>query len=66
MQKHKVMKKEAIKLLKLGMVGFLLVIVVVLAGEKLSVGEMFILGITPYVVYQLYCAIHWLKRHKQK
>lgn len=53
----KVIKKEAVKLLKLGIVGFLLVIVVVLAGEKLTGIEAILLGIAPYIFYQLYCFI---------
>lgn len=63
---QKVLAKESVKLLKLGAVGFLLIIILVLAGEKLTATEMIILGITPYVVYQLYCAIHWMKYRKKR
>ena len=63
---QKVYKKEAFKLLKLGIVGFLLVIILVLAGEKLTGTEAIILGIAPYILYQLYCAIQSLIREKRK
>lgn len=62
---QKVLAKESIKLLKLGVVGFLLIIVVVLAGEKLTATEMIILGVTPYIVYQLYCAYQRAMRRKK-
>lgn len=63
---QKVIAKESVKLLKLGVVGFLLIIVVVLAGEKLTATEMIILGITPYIVYQLYCGYQRATRRKKK
>ncbi len=63
---QKVLAKESVKLLKLGVIGLLLVIVLVLAGEQLSGIEALILGITPYVLYQAYCAIHRTKRRKKK
>ncbi|WP_297810729.1 hypothetical protein [uncultured Methylophaga sp.] len=63
---QKVYKKEALKLLKLGIVGFLLVIILVLAGEKLTGTEAVILGIAPYILYQIYCAIQGAMRHKKK
>lgn len=63
---QKVLAKESIKLLKLGIVGLLFVIVLVLAGEELSGIEALILGITPYVLYQIYCAIQWATKHKKK
>lgn len=63
---QKVYKKEAFKLLKLGVVGFLLVIILVLAGEKMTATEMVILAITPYILYQLYCVFNRTKRPKKK
>lgn len=63
---QKVIAKESVKLLKLGTVGFLLIIVVVVAGGKLTATEMIILGITPYIVYQLYCAYQRATRRKKK
>jgi asparagine N-glycosylation enzyme membrane subunit Stt3 len=63
---QKVIKKESLKLLKLCIVGFLLIIVLVLAGEKLTFIEAVILGITPYILYQIYCATQWLKRRKKR
>ncbi|MTI63312.1 hypothetical protein [Methylophaga sp.] len=65
MQK-KVIAKESIKLLKLLAVGFLLIIILVLAGEKMTGTEAVILAITPYILYQLYCAIHRSMRRKKK
>lgn len=65
MQK-KLLVKESFKLLKLLAVGFLLIIILVLAGEKLSGTEIIILGITPYIVYQFYCAYKRSMRHKKK
>jgi len=63
---QKVLAKESIKFLKLCIIGLLLVIVVVLAGEQLSGIEALILGITPYIIYQGYCAIHRATRRKKK
>lgn len=63
---QKVYKKEAFKLLKLGVVGFLLVIILVLAGEKMTGVEMVILAITPYIFYQLYCVLNRARRPKKK
>jgi uncharacterized membrane protein len=63
---QKVYKKEAFKLLKLGVVGFLLVIILVLAGEKMTGTEMVILAITPYILYQLYCVFNRARRAKKK
>jgi uncharacterized membrane protein len=63
---QKVYKKEAFKLLKLGIVGFLLIIILVLAGEKLSGTETVILGVAPYILYQIYCAIQHATRRKKK
>lgn len=65
MQK-KLLMRESIKLLKLLAVGFLLIIILVLAGEKLTGIEMIILGITPYILYQLYCAYQQAMRRKKK
>jgi len=65
MQK-KVLAKESIKLLKLLAVGFLLIIILVLAGEKMTGTEAVILAITPYILYQLYCAIQRGMRRKKK
>lgn len=62
----KVYKKETFKLLKLGVVGFLLVIILVLAGEKMTGSEMVILAVTPYILYQIYCAFNKGKRGKKK
>lgn len=63
---QKVLAKESVKLLKFGIVGLLLVIVLVLAGEQLKGIEALILGITPYILYQLYCAIQWAGKRKKK
>lgn len=65
MQK-KVLVKESIKLLKLLVVGFLLNIILVLAGEKMTGIEMVILALTPYILYQLYCAFDRAGRRKKK
>jgi ACR3 family arsenite efflux pump ArsB len=65
MQK-KVIAKESIKLLKLLAVGFLLIIILVLAGEKLTGTEAIILAITPYILYQLYFAFNRAGRSKKK
>ena len=51
----KVVAREWIKVVKLGIAGLLLVIVVVLSGEQLQGIEALILGIIPYILYQLYC-----------
>lgn len=63
---QKVIKKESLKFFKLLVVGLLLIIVLVLSGEQLKGSEMLILGMTPYILYQIYCAIHWRMRHKKK
>lgn len=63
---QKVLVKESVKLLKFGIVGLLLVIVLVLAGEQLSGIEALILGITPYVLYQIYCGIQRATKRKKK
>ncbi|BDZ72380.1 MULTISPECIES: hypothetical protein [Methylophaga] len=63
---RKVFAKESIKFLKLGVVGLLLIIVLILAGEKLSGIEALILGLLPYVLYQIYTAIQSAKKHKKK
>lgn len=65
MQK-KVIAKESIKLLKLLAVGFLLIIILVLAGEKMTGIEAVILAITPYILYQLYCAFQRARRRNKK
>lgn len=65
MQK-KLLMKESIKLLKLLVVGFLLIIILVLAGEKMTGTEMVILAITPYFLYQLYCVFNKARRAKKK
>jgi uncharacterized membrane protein len=65
MQK-KVLVKESIKLLKLLAVGFLLIIILVLAGEKMTGTEMVILAITPYILYQLYCVFNKAGRGRLK
>jgi len=61
---QKVLAKESVKLVKLGVIGWLLVLV--LAGEQLSGIEAVTLGIIPCVLYQAYCAFHWTKRRKKK
>jgi hypothetical protein len=63
---QKVIKKESLKFFKLFMVGLLLIIVLVLSGEELKGTEMLILGITPYILFQIYRAVHWRMRHKKK
>jgi ACR3 family arsenite efflux pump ArsB len=65
MQK-KVLVKESIKLLKLLAVGFLLIIILVLAGEKMTGTEMVILAITPYILYQLYFAFNRNRAGRRK
>lgn len=65
MQK-KFIARESIKLLKLLAVGFLLIIILVLAGEKMTGTEAVILAITPYILYQLYFAFNKGKRGKKK
>ncbi|HDY84468.1 hypothetical protein LCGC14_1378150 [marine sediment metagenome] len=64
MQKR--LAKESVKFLKLGVVGLLLIIVLILAGEQLSSIEAVILGLLPYVLYQIYSAIQWAKKHKKR
>ncbi len=58
--------KEWLKLLKLGIVGLLLVIVLVVSGEQLQGIEALILGIIPYILYQIYCAIRWFGKRPKK
>ncbi len=65
MQK-KFIAKESIKLLKLLAVGFLLIIILVLAGEKMTGTEAVLLAITPYILYQLYCVFNRAGRSKKK
>lgn len=62
---QKVLAKESVKLLKLCIVGLLLVFVVVLSGEQLQGIELMILGITPYILYQLYCVFQWVRKRKK-
>jgi len=62
----KVVAREWIKLVKLGAAGLLLVIVVVLAGEQLQGIEALILGITPYILFQLYSIICWAMKRTKK
>ncbi|MAX51721.1 MAG: hypothetical protein CMH22_07035 [Methylophaga sp.] len=63
---RKVFAKESMKFLKLGVVGLLLIIVLILAGEKLSGIEALILVLLPYVLYQIYTAIQSAKKRKKK
>lgn len=63
---QKVIKKESLKFFKLFLVGLLLIIVLVLSGEQLKGSEMLILGITPYILFQIYRGIHWGMRHKNR
>jgi len=63
---QKVMVKEWTKFIKLGIVGLLLVIVLVVSGEQLQGIEALVLGIIPYVLYQLYCVAHWAMKRKNK
>lgn len=63
---QKVVVKESIKFLKLLAVGFLLIIILVLAGEKLTGTEAVILAITPYILYQLYYSFHRSMHRKKK
>lgn len=63
---QKVIAKESVKLIKLGIIGFLLIIIVVLADEKLTGIEAVLLGITPYILYQLYCVFYKARRRKKK
>jgi hypothetical protein len=62
----KVIAREWVKFVKLGIIGLLLVIVVVLAGEQLQGIEALILGITPYILYQLYCVACWAMKRTKK
>ncbi len=63
---NKLLMKESIKLLKLMAVGFLLIIILVLAGEKLTGTEAVILAFTPYILYQLYSAFNRAGRPKKR
>ena len=63
---QKVIAREWIKLCKLGIAGLLLVIVLVVSGEELEGIDALILGITPYILYQLYCAIRWAVKRTKK
>lgn len=63
---QKVLAKESMKFLKLVAVGLLLIIVLILAGEKLSGIEALILALLPYVLYQIYSAIQSAKKRKRK
>jgi|GEM_PF-907964 len=61
----KVIKKESMKFFKLLLVGLLLIIILILSGEKLAGSEILILSLTPYILYQIYCAIHQTARRKK-
>ncbi|SFK35586.1 hypothetical protein [Methylophaga sulfidovorans] len=63
---QKGLAKESMKFLKLGAVGLLLIIVLILAGEKLSGIDALILGLLPYVIYQIYSAIQSAKKGKKR
>jgi ABC-type antimicrobial peptide transport system permease subunit len=63
---QKVLAKESMKFLKLVAVGLLLIIVLILAGEKLSGIESLILTLLPYLLYQIYSAIQSAKKRKRK
>jgi hypothetical protein len=63
---QKVIKKESLKFFKRLLVGLLLIIVLILSGEKLKGSEILILSIIPYILYQSYCVIHRKMRHKKK
>lgn len=63
---QKVLVKESMKFLKLLIVGLLLIIVLILAGEQLSNIETVILALLPYVLYQIYSAIKSAKKHKKR
>ncbi len=63
---QKGLAKESMKFLKLGAVGLLLIIVLILAGEKLSGIDALILGLLPYVIYQIYSAIQSAKKRKKR
>lgn len=63
---QKGIKKELVKFFKLCLVGLLFIIVLVLSGEKLNGSDMLILGLTPYVLYQIYRVIHWKMRRRKK
>lgn len=62
----KVIKKELLTFFKLLLLGLLLVIVLVLSGEQLKGLEILILSITPYILYQIYHAIHRGMRRKKR
>jgi uncharacterized membrane protein len=62
----KVIKKELLTIFKLLLLGLLLVIVLVLSGEQLKGLEILILSITPYILYQIYRAIHRGMRRKKR
>ncbi len=62
---QKVYKKEAFKLLKLGIVCFLLVIILVLAGEALTGTEAVILGMGHYILYQFFFVFNRARRRKK-
>ena len=62
----KVIAKEWIKVVKLGIAGLLLVIVVVVSGEQLQGTDALILGIIPYILYQLYCVTCWAMKRTKK
>ena len=63
---QKVAAKELMKLVKLCIVGLLLVIIVVLSGEQLQGIEALVMGIIPYILYQLYCVIRWVMHRTKK
>ncbi len=62
----KVIAKEWIKLFKLGVVGLVLVIILVVSGEQLQGVEALVLGITPYILYQLYSVTRWAMKARNK
>ncbi len=62
----KVIAKEWLKFFKLGVVGLVLVIVLVVSGEQLHGVEALVLGIMPYLLYQLYRAACWAMKAKNK
>jgi hypothetical protein len=63
---QKALAKEWVKLVKLGLAGLLLVIVLVVSGEQLQGLEALILGMIPYFLYQLYCVIRWAMKRTNK
>ena len=62
---QKVTIKEWTKFIKLGIVGLLLVIVLVVSGEQLQGIDALVLGLIPYVIYQFYCLARWVLKQKK-